>query len=277
MRFLLPLFLAIILVLSGCAPVRTNDSSFEPERKPQPPSSSHNEENGKHCEFPDCGYHVNNTRYCSIHTCRFSGCGAPVSENLQYCTEHSYLAELDCFSKDGCAKTRVWGSVFCADHKAEHESTLNTLLTGAEVEYDAATDTHWYYPDNRPKKAANNTVFSYVGYKKGDAPFLKLVMHYSNDAWILIDSVTFNIDGKKLSFSIPQNDVSRNKGGGKFWEHAEIFPDSEQEKMLRRMTDAKRVTVTYKGDNSQTVRTLFPEELSGIKQIINLYDEMLLK
>ena len=129
----------------------------------------------------------------------------------------------------------------------------------------------WYTSRSSPTSQNANAVLIYMGVKAG-APWLRLKMQYAADDWLFIQTATVVVDGVKRGLIAGK--WLRDHSGGKIWEWSDTSVEPNQVAMIAAMSTAKSVTIRYDGAKYKADRTLKPQELAAMRQVLKAYAEL---
>ncbi len=150
-------------------------------------------------------------------------------------------------------------------------------LKGLSRNHDKMRGITWYQSPNSPRHANSNGFYLYFG-KEDSGRFLplRLVVRYYADDWLFVSRAWAKADAAKLD--IPQESKSlfgweRDNSGGKIWEWSDTDVTTAQDiATVRRITEAKNVTVRFEGKQYYNDKTLTASQLKALRDVIAAYE-----
>lgn len=150
-------------------------------------------------------------------------------------------------------------------------------LKGLSRSHDQMRGITWYRSPSSPKHTNANGFYLYFG-KENSGQFLplRLVVQYYADDWLFISRAWAKADGAKLD--VPQKSQNhfgweRDNSGGMIWEWSDTAVTSTQEiATVRRISEAKSVTVRFEGRQYYNDKTLSANQLKAMREVILAYE-----
>lgn len=93
---------------------------------------------------------------------------------------------------------------------------------------------------------------------------LRLKLQYHSDSWLFVQSVTIKADDQ--TFQLGSQDFERDNGYGGIWEWSDTV--AENKAMLRKIADAKKVTIRFDGKQYYNDFILPDSQKRAIKEMI---------
>lgn len=93
---------------------------------------------------------------------------------------------------------------------------------------------------------------------------LRLKLQYHSDSWLFVQSVTIKADDQ--TFQLGSLDFERDNGYGGIWEWSDTI--AEDKAMLRKIADAKKVTIRFDGKQYYYDFSLPESQKQAIKEMI---------
>lgn len=93
---------------------------------------------------------------------------------------------------------------------------------------------------------------------------LRLKLQYHSDSWLFVQSVTIKADDQ--TFQLGSLDFERDNGYGGIWEWSDTI--AENKAMLRKIADAKKVTIRFDGKQYYHDFSLPESQKQAIKEMI---------
>lgn len=162
--------------------------------------------------------------------------------------------------------------------KLETSKLVGDPYKGLRKQYDKMEGISWYAPATAPKFANSNAFYLSFG-RNDDGRFsvLHLVARYSATDWLFVTHAWAKADGERVD--VPQKSTSPVKGwqrdnrNGDIWEYcdAELISTAEIA-AVRRIANAKNVTVRYVGRQYNKDITLSEQELKSMRDVIAAYE-----
>lgn len=151
-------------------------------------------------------------------------------------------------------------------------------LKGLAKDHDKMKGISWYRSPTSPKHANANAFYLYFGREdSGRFTALRLVIQYYADDWLFVRRAWAKVDGQTID-PLPQRSGrpfgwERDNNGGKIWEwsDAEVSQPADRA-AVRKIAEAKSVTVRFEGQQYHTDRTLTAAQLKAMRDVIAAYE-----
>lgn len=150
-------------------------------------------------------------------------------------------------------------------------------LKGLATERDKMRNITFYQSPASPKYVNANAFYLYFGKEdSGRLTSMRLVMRYHADEWLFINKAWAKADG--VDVTPPQKTGrlmgwERDNGDGKIWEWSDAPIDTpESIAAVRRIANAKDVTVRFEGKQYYKDRTITAAQLKAMRDIIAAYE-----
>ena len=120
-----------------------------------------------------------------------------------------------------------------------------------------------------------NSKFSILGGFE-EKLFLRFVTQYKDKSWLFIKKVQVSVDGEVFTLTTA-NDGYRfegDNGYGGIWEWQDELPTAAQVNILRKIGDAKKVTIRYTGSQYYDEKRMPKKDINALKEVLLAYQEM---
>lgn len=145
-------------------------------------------------------------------------------------------------------------------------------------DYDKMKGIAWYRSATSPKHTNANAFYLYFGREdSGRFTPLRLVIQYYADDWLFVSRAWAKVDGQTID-PLPQRTGrpfgwERDNGGGKIWEWSDAEVSQPADKAaVRKIAEAKSVTVRFEGRQYYNDRTLTAAQLKALRDVIAAYE-----
>lgn len=152
-------------------------------------------------------------------------------------------------------------------------------LKGLYRQYDKMRGISWYRSPSSPKYPNSNAFYLYFG--KDDSGHLlplRLVVRYYADDWLFVRRAWAKADGATTDIPQSSSRISgweRDNRGGMIWEWSDTAVTTSAEiAEVRRIANAKSVTVRFEGRQYYDDRTLSAQQLSAMRDLIAAYESV---
>lgn len=120
-----------------------------------------------------------------------------------------------------------------------------------------------------PNIISGNVLYCYIG-DFTDTASLRVVYGFSQDDWVFMDSIIFNIDGSIREFPVDYSDRKTDINDG-IAEWVDWYVDDKDIEFLQSIANSKKTLVKFRGDTKQRSFTVTPNQKNAIKQILKYY------
>lgn len=141
---------------------------------------------------------------------------------------------------------------------------LSKLLSELHLKYDKIENRVFV----RQTGMEDMPIRAYLGYKK-KKPWLRMKVMYRADDWLFVNSYIVVADD--VRYESPVQKFKRDHTSGIIWEWIDVSPNNEQLKLLKKVADAKEVTVRFKGNNYSADKTMSTKAKTDVKRIMEVY------
>ena len=135
----------------------------------------------------------------------------------------------------------------------------------------------WYKHPSQPAYTnSRSSIYAYIGKRAYGDPFLRLVTQYTDDEWLFVKKVQVNIDGEVLTLTVADGyRFEGDNGYGGIWEWKDELPNAAQVNIMRKIGEAKKVTIRYTGSQYYDEKRLQTKDIKALKEVLLAYQEML--
>ncbi len=148
---------------------------------------------------------------------------------------------------------------------------MREKYTFKKDEFDA-NNRIWVIPKSAPKYRNNNGYYCYFQMNDKYASNFRLVIQYEADDWLFIEKFIFNVDGEIIEF-VP-HEMERDNDKGRIWEWCDEGISSENEELIRKISNAKTVKVKCSGKQYDDIRDISQKDLASIKETLKFYEDL---
>lgn len=140
----------------------------------------------------------------------------------------------------------------------------NALLRTLKTRTDDFNGITFYTHPTEPRYADTRTYFlPYLAEKDGRV-WMRFQAHYTNDSWLFVESLSFNIDGLVLRF--PSANWKRDNDS-EIWEWADIPVDNALEELLLQIANSNKTIARFEGQKYYDNVTVRPSDKQAIKDM----------
>lgn len=133
----------------------------------------------------------------------------------------------------------------------------------------AKGNTIWYEPKSAPQYANRNGIYCYFQTVDGIPQNLRFKFQYYADEWLFFSRLQFAVDGNAFEY-IPNNTETDN-ADGKIWEWFDQPITEADKELITALANAKSAKVKLIGRQYYDTKNLSKEQITSIKQTIDLY------
>lgn len=196
-------------------------------------------------------------------------------------TNYNLLKEKHAYFKDLDKATEIYNKIIAKEEaekkqfELEQKKTVEEKaksLTKLKKSFDDVGGVTWYKNTYFKHNIDTNKTSIYMGQRKGDSPWLRLVMSYTGDDWIFFDNAYLSYDGNTIEIPYDKyQDKKSDNGYGGVWEWIDVTVTPDILLFLEQMTQNGKGKMRLSGKYTKT-RDLTPNEIKGIKDVINGYN-----
>jgi len=136
--------------------------------------------------------------------------------------------------------------------------------------------TLYKHPSQPAYTNSRSSIYAYIGKRAYGDPFLRLVTQYTDDEWLFVKKVQVNIDGEVLTLTVADGyRFEGDNGYGGIWEWKDELPNAAQVNIMRKIGEAKKVTIRYTGSQYYDEKWLQTKDIKALKEVLLAYQEML--
>lgn len=140
----------------------------------------------------------------------------------------------------------------------------NALLRTLKKKTDDFNGITFYKHPTEPRFADTRTYFlPYLG-TKDNRVWMRFQAHYTNDSWLFVKSLSFNIDGQIRRF--PNADWKRDNDS-EIWEWADITVDKNLEELLLEIANSNKTIARFDGRQYYDNVTVRASDKQAIKDM----------
>ncbi len=139
---------------------------------------------------------------------------------------------------------------------------------GMTAEVDKVEGITWYRDATAPKYHSVNSVHAYFGVKPGLKPWLRMRFQYADRKWLFVRSAIVIADGQRFDLA---TDRWERDHDSRIWEWLDAPAD---EKLLRAIASAKKVTVRYEGRQYHDDREVTAKQRAAITRTLAAFKAM---
>jgi hypothetical protein len=151
-----------------------------------------------------------------------------------------------------------------AQYAAAEVAKRNALLRTLKKKTDDFNGITFYTHPTEPRYADTRTYFlPYLAEKDGRV-WMRFQAHYTNDSWLFVESLSFNIDGQIHRF--PNADWKRDNDS-EIWEWADITVDKSLEELLLEIANSKTTIARFDGRQYYDNVTVRASDKQAIKDM----------
>lgn len=172
-----------------------------------------------------------------------------------------------------------------AQQKPETSTTTSAAVKKPTPKYlrakrDEMREVTWYRHSTSPRNANVNSFFLYFGVMdSGTFGDLRLVARYFDDDWLFVHSAWAKADNERVVFPQVASGAfggwKRDHDSGEIWEWSDKEVDTPEGRAnVRKMAEAKVVTVRFEGRQYYNDRKLTAQQLKSMREVIAAYEQM---
>jgi hypothetical protein len=161
--------------------------------------------------------------------------------------------------------------------KATAAPTADQQLRRLYRQHDDMRSISWYRHPSSPRVANSNAFFLYFGREdSGQYTPLRLVVRYYADSWLFVERAWAKADGVQVD--VPQkaqrySGWERDNASGSIWEWSDVPLDGPSDlEAVRRLANAKNVTVRFEGRQYYNDRKLSAQQLAALREVLSIYE-----
>lgn len=153
---------------------------------------------------------------------------------------------------------------------------VDEILKGLTRKFDEFDSTA-YYQDKATTKYLDVSSFHTFLYRSKNnyvIPYLKI--QYVAEDWLFIKSYQIKTDTASYLIN-PIKPIERDHGNGKIWEWYVTELKNNELPMLKDVATSKQVKIRFNGDQYQKERTISTKEKQAVKNVLAVYDKIVLE
>jgi len=163
-------------------------------------------------------------------------------------------------------------AIECAEEEERrtHQDEVNELHGHMRSRIDQVEGVRWIYDRNTPERLDSRGFYLYLGVR-GEFVWPRLVMGFQKERWVFFNRVIFNIDGIREEISFSYFEISRDSGGRRFMEYADI-PAGPQEDLIKRIWNSERTIIRFAGDQFHYDFEISQRQKDALSRVWRLYE-----
>jgi hypothetical protein len=160
--------------------------------------------------------------------------------------------------------------------KMKYIAKLKASLKLMKVKTDKFNGYKFYRDRTSPYYSDNNAFYLYIGKaSKNSQPYLLLIVRYSDDDWLFVDSAEISIDGSVQDLDLG-DDWSRDNGGSSIWEWVEIEPNEAHLLQIEEIIKAKKAVIRFYGSQYRDDFTITSTQKRALRNVLNAYKALMI-
>lgn len=168
-----------------------------------------------------------------------------------------------------------------AEEKAniEKENAQKDRLANAtkkmSKKYDDINEVTWYRDKTSPNYVNYNGFYVKIGQSIGSKPWLILVIQYTADDWLFIESYTIKVDGK--TFTISENsygEIKTDSGDGEIWEWLSRQVGATEYEIIKAVAYGKDVKIRFSGKDYRKDKTITEQQKLALRNVLDAYEAL---
>ncbi len=134
----------------------------------------------------------------------------------------------------------------------------------------------WVMPNSSSKFRSQNRVYAYFALEKGHASNLRIVIQYTSDDWLFIQSCDFNVDGHVYNFTPTKMETDNGIVGDEsmIWEWCDDEIGYSDYSTFKAIGNANKVKMKLNGSQYYDARNLTKKEIYYIGQTLKYYKKL---
>ena len=158
----------------------------------------------------------------------------------------------------------------------KRNANLKASLKSMKVKTDKFNGYKFYKDRTSPYYADNNAFYLYIGKaSKNSQPYLLLMVRYSDDDWLFVDSAEISIDGSVQDLDLG-DDWNRDNGSSSIWEWAEINPDEAHLSQIEEIIKSKKAVIRFYGHQYRDDFTITSTQKRALRNVLNAYEALMI-
>lgn len=158
--------------------------------------------------------------------------------------------------------------------KIDREKKLRVVMQSFNKKIDEIGNFTTYEHKKAPRYINSRSVLNPYILLQDGLTFLQFRNIYVSDDWLFIESYIVKADDQKFEINPTYSEVKRDNEGGEIWEWTEGSTTSEEEAMLRAVSNSKKAVIRYSGQQYYKDRVISQSEKDMIKDTLIAYDAM---
>ena len=153
----------------------------------------------------------------------------------------------------------------------EYENMLPGAYAKLRKESDEFNpDPVWYYGKRTSKYRNRNDIYMYLAKFKSGLVKPRLVIQYTADDWLFIESYEILTDNNKYEIKLSRS-ADRDNNGGKIWEWADLEWADRYALILNDIADSQTAKIRHNGRKYYKDRTITNREKQANKDVMTVY------
>lgn len=160
-----------------------------------------------------------------------------------------------------------------AEELAKAEAEKKRLADASQkmrLKTDEVTGVTWYKDKTTTTYVNVNSIHLYFGKKEGSSPFLRLVIQYTGENWVFVDSYAIKADDQSFTISPKYGEVERDNDT-KVWEWYDTSVSSAEAAMLNAIIESDKVIIRHQGDTKHYDHIVTKAEKQAMKNVIDAF------
>lgn len=187
----------------------------------------------------------------------------PASDALANRRGYEALARLDPTNATYSAKVQQYA--------ASEIQQRSALLRRLDKETDSFNGVTFYKHPTEPRYADDRTYFLPYLAAKGDAVTMRFQAHYTNDSWLFVTSLSFNIDGEIRRF--PSSTWKRDNDS-EIWEWTDVVVNDGIRELLLEIANSNQTIARFDGQQYYDNVTVGSGDKQAIKDMFVAQDQL---
>lgn len=146
---------------------------------------------------------------------------------------------------------------------------INEIRKQLRRKVDSVENVTWLHSKLTPQYISGNVLYCYVG-EQSNTAWLRVIYGFSQDDWVFMDKIIFNIDGSIREILVPYSDRKTDIGNG-IVEWVDRLVEPTDIGFLQSIANSKKTLVKFSGDTKQRSFTVSQNQKNALKQILRYY------
>ncbi|MFZ3584255.1 hypothetical protein ACOI1H_19135 [Loktanella sp. DJP18] len=153
-----------------------------------------------------------------------------------------------------------------ARYKEAYDRARSAALGKLKKKTDEFSGMLWYKHPNTPRYTdIRHYIEIYMGEKDGKVT-MRLVLNYTSDSWLFIDSAAANIDGEIVP--LPLRDWTRDNDT-EIWERADVQMTDQLRDIAMRIANSNKTIIRFDGDQFYDDMTVRANDKAAIRDMFD--------